>query len=241
MWWVLGGVTGLGLLSWVFRDPIAAEVGVLLDDAQKAIFKAVIPSQAQPYADIILQVAQEQGVSPFIICQIGYRESLWGQSLSPSGPGGTGDSGHGRGLMQIDDRSFTAWLAANDWTDPYTNITKGTLIFKAALNFFASSSQTIPGTTDGTTVLIGQSSSAKRGLPDPGVGQSNMYPDPRPLSGDDLTAAAIAAYNTGIGNVIMSIACGESPDVTTTSPPYSTDVMSRVASLLTSFNSQATS
>ena len=104
---------------------------MLLDDAQSAIFKSVIPWQARPYADVILRVSSETGVSPFVIVALGMRETQWGNTpdLSEPGPAGTGDSGHGRGLMQIDDRSWGDWLENNDWTDPYTNVSKGVAIY----------------------------------------------------------------------------------------------------------------
>jgi Transglycosylase SLT domain len=51
------------------------------------------------------------------------RESAGGKTLSPPGPAGTGDQGHGRGLMQIDDRSHPEFTAGEGWKDPETNIT----------------------------------------------------------------------------------------------------------------------
>lgn len=50
-------------------------------------------------------------------CAIGalmWRESGGGIYLSPANETGTGDGGHGRGLMQIDDRSHQAYLALSD-------------------------------------------------------------------------------------------------------------------------------
>ena len=61
------------------------------------------------------------------------RESGAGLYLVPPGPAGTGDSGHGRGLMQLDDRTWEAWLEENDWTDPATNILKGASILDTYL------------------------------------------------------------------------------------------------------------
>lgn len=87
-------------------------------------FRSSISVAAQAYADVILQVAKETGVSPFLIAAIGDRETGWGTSkdCNPKGAGCLGDSAHGHGLMQIDDRYHQVWLATHDWTDPYTNV-----------------------------------------------------------------------------------------------------------------------
>jgi hypothetical protein len=43
-------------------------------------------------------------LDPLVLAAIVERESRGGEALSPPGPAGVGDGGHGRGLMQIDDR-----------------------------------------------------------------------------------------------------------------------------------------
>ena len=50
------------------------------------------------------------------------RESGGGILLTPRGPAGTGDGGHGRGLMQIDDRYHKAWIDLNLWQIASENI-----------------------------------------------------------------------------------------------------------------------
>jgi soluble lytic murein transglycosylase-like protein len=68
------------------------------------------------------------GVGPFLLAAIMDRESLGGEALTPKGPKGTGDHGHGRGLMQIDDRWHKTFLAAKAddgtylWQDPTFNV-----------------------------------------------------------------------------------------------------------------------
>ncbi|MGB3495908.1 MAG: SH3 domain-containing protein [Elainellaceae cyanobacterium] len=57
-----------------------------------------------------------------VVAGIGSRESAWGRFLSPRGPGGTGDGGHGRGLMQIDDRYHQSFIASGRWSNPKDNI-----------------------------------------------------------------------------------------------------------------------
>ena len=64
-------------------------------------------------------------LSPAIIAAIGSRESVWGRVLSPPGPKGTGDGGHGRGLMQIDDRYHKDFINSGRWRDPEANIDYG--------------------------------------------------------------------------------------------------------------------
>jgi soluble lytic murein transglycosylase-like protein len=72
-----------------------------------------------------------------ILAAICWRESLFGDALTPKGPGGTGDGGHGRGLMQVDDRYHKDFCATDAWKDPYRNITKGAEILHDAVGFFA--------------------------------------------------------------------------------------------------------
>lgn len=128
------GIAGLGVLIFMSRKTLSAVATSALDAVNDAIFLASIPSSARTYADVIRQVAQESGVDPFVIVSLGWRESHWGDLLSPRGPSGLGDAGHGHGLMQIDDRTWGDWLAEYDWTDPYTNVSKGADIFSGYLS-----------------------------------------------------------------------------------------------------------
>ncbi len=84
--------------------------------------------------DIVAAAAQKHDWPPEIIAGIISRESRFGLILDPDL---TGDGGHGRGLMQIDDRSFGDWLAANDWRDPAINIPIGAEILTGKYNFLA--------------------------------------------------------------------------------------------------------
>lgn len=135
-WALLGG--GAALL--LFRKQAVVIGGEIVDEVKKDIFKIVIPDAAQPYSDVVLQVAQEQSVDPLLIIALGEQETGWTMKApyTPRGdPRGTGDGGHGHGIMQIDDRTWGDWLATNDWGDPYTNITKGVQILKQNLAYFA--------------------------------------------------------------------------------------------------------
>ena len=64
-------------------------------------------------------------LAPSVVAGIGSRESAWGRFLSPQGPTGTGDGGHGRGLMQIDDRFHQDFINSGQWTDAKANIDYG--------------------------------------------------------------------------------------------------------------------
>jgi len=64
---------------------------------------------------------------PEVLAGIMLRETRGGEStlLDVQGPAGKGDSGHGHGLMQIDDRSFPEFCHSEDWWDPLLNIEFG--------------------------------------------------------------------------------------------------------------------
>jgi hypothetical protein len=197
--WELAGLgLGVGGLLWLFaRGSSGAGLELFGDGAydpsqHDAWATALGNTDAAAYSDAILQVAGEQQMNPAFIYGFGEQESQWGATLSPPGPGGTGDGGHGHGLVQIDDRSHGDWLAANNWQDPYTNLTYG---FGSVLkpNYAA---------------LAGQG-----------------------LSGAELIKAAVASFNTGLGNVQKSLAAGIDPDTTTAGGAYSQGVMGFASSV----------
>jgi hypothetical protein len=74
------------------------------------------------YGSILISVAAQFSHRPEVLAGIMMRESAGGLSLTPPGTAGTGDNGHGRGLMQIDDRSFPTLCAGDRWKDPAENI-----------------------------------------------------------------------------------------------------------------------
>jgi soluble lytic murein transglycosylase-like protein len=131
---ILGfGILGVGAVIYMTRRrQLSSTAQSAVDRAD--LFSLAIPSEAAPYAATILAVAEETGVDPFVIAAIGQRESRWGLALDANG---LGDSGHGHGLMQIDDRTWASWIAANDWADPYVNVRKGAEIMGQNLDYFA--------------------------------------------------------------------------------------------------------
>ena len=132
------GLLGLGVLLFMKRKELSGLASAALDEVNDAVFRLSLPSRAQPYADLIKRVSQETGMDPWIIAAIGQRESEWGAALNPPGPAGTGDYGHGHGLMQIDDKTWGSWLASHDWTSPYVNVRKGADILSSNMDYFAS-------------------------------------------------------------------------------------------------------
>lgn len=70
-----------------------------------------------------------------VVWAIGSRESHWGLALNPPGPEGTGDYGHGRGLMQIDDR-WHDFARGDNWRDPEKNILYGCEVLRDNVRTF---------------------------------------------------------------------------------------------------------
>lgn len=86
------------------------------------------------------------GMDPYLLAAICDRESNGGLTLDPPGPSGTGDHGHGRGLMQIDDRANSQLVAQvlptgqPAWQDPAANIAMGAFVLDHALVRFRAQS-----------------------------------------------------------------------------------------------------
>jgi len=114
----------------------AAGVIALARYIPKARFLAALPPAGQPYGEIIWREARRVGIKPALLAATIAHESGFGDYLSPKGPGGTGDNGHGHGLSQIDDGTWSAWLNTHDWRDPAVNIAKGAEILAASLKAF---------------------------------------------------------------------------------------------------------
>jgi hypothetical protein len=189
-------------------------------------FSGILSSWAQKRVAAILQVAFEEQISPFLIVALGEHESGWGRYLDQNM---CGDSGHGHGYLQIDDRSFGTWLAQNNWKNDYINIKFGIQLFKKDMTFL-STNQQVPGLVEGTTVIVHAHAAQVRGC-DPGT-----YTDPRPLQDSDLLYDTVASYNTGIGNVLMSVAVGVDADITTANQNYAKTVTGLANDLLAKYN-----
>ena len=198
-----------------------------------------IPHRSQPYAQALINAALRVPVpeiDAFILTALIERESGSGVYLTPPGPGGTGDNGHGRGLAQLDDRSHGVWLSQNNWQDPEINLTYAGQLLYSDL-YFLSKKTPIPGLTDGNSVNVSVMQANRRGV-NPGA-----FADPRPIQDINLLLkATLSSYNTGIGNVLISLAVSVDTDITTTpgpsgQPDYAADVLNRAASFKNTYNS----
>lgn len=89
---------------------------------------ARLPARVGRWANLFIAAELCFGVDPYVLAAIIDRESLGGDALTPKGPSGTGDKGHGRGLGQIDDRHHHYFVNANFddgrplWKHPVFNV-----------------------------------------------------------------------------------------------------------------------
>jgi hypothetical protein len=92
----------------------------------------------------LASAAELFGVDSLILSAIVDRESLGGQALTPPDATGTGDSGHGRGLGQIDDRMHASFIAAKRpdgsylWQNPVYNLMYAADVLAQAWSVFGS-------------------------------------------------------------------------------------------------------
>jgi hypothetical protein len=131
-WFVVGAIalaSGAGWWWWRREN----EVQDLIDQLTDAL-PGRIGQWARPLA------VAARGTHPAAIDELRWglvlgaimdRESAGGQTLNPRGPTGVGDFGHGRGLMQIDDRAHPEFTAGEDWKDPQANITYGAKLLRS--------------------------------------------------------------------------------------------------------------
>lgn len=234
-WWLLAGVV-IAYAVVATRKPktLPPRFVALPGDADRFTatdLRAALPDDGKRYFDVIQRVASETGVSPVLIAAIMDVESGFGTLLSPTGPSGKGDGGHGHGLMQIDDRTHGAFLAQRDsngtpkWADPYENVKYAVGVYKAAFDYFRrtpAAGATVKVTTGGST--------NKRGVP------AGIYPDPRPLSETDARLAAIAAYNAGPFTILQTLAAGLPADTVTASSSRSGTLMPYLANVVAAVN-----
>jgi hypothetical protein len=153
----------------------------------------------ETYGNIIDDVADRCRVDKCVLAGIGSRESGWGLTLRPPGPGGTGDwvpragrmpadgGGFGRGLMQID-YDAQAFARSGPWKDPHENIAYACSVLLQSVRYAAAHTK---------------------------------------LQGLELLRAGIAGYNCGPGNVIKAILEGRDVDFYTAHQNYSADTFSR--------------
>ena len=107
-----------------------------LNDSQRAAFRLALPTpRARALAEAFISAGEAHGINPFLLAAIAERESNYGAALDSDQKG---DSGHGHGIMQIDDRTWNTWLIANAWRDPDVNVGKAGEILKDDLDAIGS-------------------------------------------------------------------------------------------------------
>ncbi|MFL5319819.1 MAG: peptidoglycan-binding protein [Myxococcaceae bacterium] len=91
--------------------------------------KAAIPAPYNKYASEVLAASKKYKIPPQVLFGMMMRESN-GQNIR-------GDGGHGRGLMQIDDRSHADWLASHKGgMDPASNIMYAAQVLRESMDAF---------------------------------------------------------------------------------------------------------
>src|SRR5215472_16710163 len=92
----------------------------------------MLPYRAWRWRHEVERVSNETSMDRYLIWAVMDRESLCGDALFPKGsPQGVGDGGHGRGLMQIDDRAHISFCEdISLWGDAYQNILYGATLLR---------------------------------------------------------------------------------------------------------------
>lgn len=89
----------------------------------------MISAQLLSWRDFVNASAHEHGLESTLVFGV--------MQIESGGRNIIGDGGHGRGLMQIDDRSHAQWLAAHSsGLDPESNIDYGCAILRADIDYF---------------------------------------------------------------------------------------------------------
>jgi hypothetical protein len=247
---------GLGILAVIMnKDTIVTAASKAFDFAKVAAFRAALPSGVGQYAQHIINAAQSYGVDPFALAVIMYNESRGGNALKPTGQTGTGDfiprkpgastykyanpatglppdgKGWGRGLMQIDYGVHNAWATSSPWWDAQANINKGAEVLAEKFRYFKGG--------PGSNINV-ESWRVLRGNPDIWIlPWATKYPRPgawpttvrdvRPLSGQQLTEAAIAAYNVSYTGVLQALGLGLPAEAGTTRQDYVSKFLGLIA------------
>lgn len=221
-----------------------------------AAFTASLPGPLNLYAAQIRVAAWNANVSPWLLAGICWRESQGGASLKPPGPAGTGDfhprppgrtyngyvvslsgmpednAGWGRGLCQIDWGVHNLWCRTNKWDDAATNLAQAAELLAGFYAWFSRPRSPsgvfidgwrLNGLKDARGVSLVTGWAQKYSLA--GLGP---YADPRALQGDQLTRAALAAYNAGQSGVLQALAAQLPADAPTAGNNYPSWILERV-------------
>ena len=146
-------------------------------------------------------------------------------------PGGKA-LGWGRGLMQVDYGVHNEWFTSGaNWRDAQTNIDKGASLLRWNLDFFARA--------PGASIPV-EAWRLNTGMPQYGIlpwktkyprstPWPTSVPDVRPLSGQRLYEAAIAAYNVSFKGVQQALGLGLPAEAGTAHQTYVSSFMNLVA------------
>lgn len=112
----------------------------LINEAAMAAYRTALPARLSRWLPQFISAALCFDIDVSTLAAIIDRESLGGDALKPKGPAGNGDSGHGFGLGQIDDRTHGGFLAARFWDgvrlwqEPTFNILYAARLLRSNLN-----------------------------------------------------------------------------------------------------------
>lgn len=87
----------------------------IVNDGLVDRYRVTMPGRLSRWLNQFIAAELCYGIEVPLIAAIIDRESLGGEALKPKGPAGFGDSGHGHGLGQIDDRTHAGFLHAKFW------------------------------------------------------------------------------------------------------------------------------
>lgn len=132
------GVVGPETWALMFNKPAPANIETAFQTSYSKWDKHLLRQleELKKYEIIVKKVAIQYNIPASVIAGIGSRESHWGLALTPPNPAGTGDGGHGRGLMQVDDRWHIPFIQSGKWADASENIIYGCAVLKSSINLF---------------------------------------------------------------------------------------------------------
>lgn len=192
-------------------------LGGVLSAVEEAAFRAMAPNHAKWLVDPIVASSAKFGLSPFIMLAIARQESNFGKALTladgrkgvegPESVSGTGDFAARPNVTYgppPNGRGFGHGVWQIDWGSHREFIESGRWadIWEA---------------TDYAAALLRSNLDALLKIG---------------LSGDILTLAAVAAYNTGLGNVKKNL---DNPDRTTTGGHYGSGILNQAVTFFDAF------
>ena len=197
-----------------------------LKTSEADLFAAALPNAGKEYAPLFVSVGREMGISPFLLAALMEKETFYGKASACKGRGPycLGTAADDFGLMQINKAAHpdffkkTAPDGTPYWAIPLESIRYGAKVLKQNIAYFSGKSGNVP--CKNGVCKVGPRNAARFGV------LPGSKDDPRPLTDRRLLYwAALAAYNTGAGNVVQALASGANPDATTWTGKYGRDVL----------------